>query len=269
MLLADTGRPLVMTSGNLSEEPIAQDNDEAWRRLRGLADAFLFHDRDIYARYDDSVWAVVALAAGRTISQPIRRARGYAPHPVKLPFKAAPLLACGTELKNTFCLARDEYAFLSPHIGDMENAETLEHFERSVRLYERLFRLRPEALVHDLHPDYLASRYAFDRGRDERLPLLAVQHHHSHIASCLADNALSEPVIGVALDGTGYGLDGTIWGGEWMIADPAGFRRAGRLERFPLPGGGRGDPPSLPHGPGHGLPLSRRSPLPSLCEGDG
>jgi hydrogenase maturation protein HypF len=244
MLLADAGRPLVMTSGNLAEEPIAQENEEAWRRLHGFADAFLFHDRGIYARYDDSVWAVVPLPggpkAGRTVSQPVRRARGYAPHPLKLPFKAGQILACGTELKNTFCLTREEYAFLSPHIGDMENTETLEHFERSIHLYERLFRLHPEALVHDLHPDYLATRYAFDRGRSEGLPLLAAQHHHSHIASCLADNAVSEPVIGVALDGTGYGLDGTIWGGEWMIADPAGFRRAGRLERFPLPGGDAG-----------------------------
>jgi hydrogenase maturation protein HypF len=230
VLLREVGRPLVMTSGNLSEEPIAIENGEALARLKGIADYFLLHNRQIYARYDDSVWMVV-----EEKPQPLRRSRGYAPFPVRLPFKARPVLACGTELKNTFCATKDEYAFLSQHIGDMENVETLEHFQTSIELYKRLFRLGPEIVAYDLHPDYLATKYALDLGSTVRL--VPVQHHHAHIVSCMVDNGVQGEVMGVALDGTGYGTDGRIWGGEFLVADYEGFRRAGHLEYVPLPGG--------------------------------
>ncbi len=236
LLLRKVGHPLVMTSGNLSEEPIAKDNDEAMRRLGALADAFLFHDRDIYARYDDSVWFVPL----PDHPQPIRRARGYAPHPVRLSFPLARILACGAELKNTFSLTRDQYAFVSQHIGDMENLETLQHFESTVQLYEQLFRAEPGLIACDRHPDYLATRYAKERAAKEGLPLFEIQHHHAHIASCLADNdwpADGGPVIGVAMDGTGLGSDGRIWGGEFLIADYRTFQRFGHLQYLPLPGG--------------------------------
>lgn len=236
LLLREVKRPLVMTSGNLSEEPIAQDNEEALVRLRPLADAFLLHNRGISSRYDDSVWFVPLPGQ----PQPVRRARGYAPMPIRLPFSTERILACGAELKNTFCLTRDEHAFVSQHIGDMENLETLEHFQNTVALYERLFRTRPTALACDLHPDYLATRYAQDRARADDLPLIMVQHHHAHIASCLADNAwpaTNAPVLGVAMDGTGYGRDGQVWGGEFLIADYASCERFGHLQYYPLPGG--------------------------------
>ncbi len=230
VLLREVGRPLVMTSGNLSEEPIAIDNDEALARLRGIADYFLLHNREIYARYDDSVWMVPAER-----EQPLRRSRGYAPFPVRLPFKARQVLACGTELKNTFCATKDEYAFLSQHIGDMENLETLEHFETSIELYKRLFRLEPEIVAYDLHPEYLATKYALGLASSERL--VPVQHHHAHVVSCMVDNGVQGEVIGVALDGTGYGTDGRIWGGEFLVAGYEGFRRVGHLRYVPLPGG--------------------------------
>jgi hydrogenase maturation protein HypF len=231
ILLRDTGRPLVMTSGNLSEEPIARDNDEALRRLSGIADYFLIHNRDIYSRYDDSV-AIVE----RGTSQLIRRARSYAPYPIRLSFKTRQVLGCGAEEKNTFCLTKDNYAFLSQHIGDMENMETLEHFDSTISLYKRLFHIEPEIVAHDLHPDYLATKYARELG-ESGIKLIPVQHHHAHIASCLADNGLESPVIGVAFDGTGMGVDGNIWGGEFLVADYRNFRRAGHLEYLPLPGG--------------------------------
>jgi hydrogenase maturation protein HypF len=225
---------LVMTSGNMSEEPIAYSNEEARRRLATLADAFLCHDRDIHVRCDDSVVRVV----GSTL-QPMRRSRGYAPFPVKLAWKAPPILATGAELKNTFCLTRDDYAFLSHHIGDMENYETLRSFEEGVAHFERLFRSRPEILAYDLHPDYLASRYAQDRAEREGLAAVGVQHHHAHIAACLAEqqHAGDRPVIGVAFDGTGYGDDGAVWGGEFLVADYAGYQRVAHLAYVPLPGG--------------------------------
>jgi hydrogenase maturation protein HypF len=241
ILLRDVDRPLVMTSGNLSEEPIAQDNDEARRRLGPLADAFLMHNRDIYARYDDSVWfspVPQSSEPGLRSPQPIRRSRGYAPFPLRLPFKARQILAVGAELKNTFCITRDDFAFLSQHIGDMENLETLEHFERSASLYQHLFRLEPEAIAYDLHPDYFATKYAL--GTTHRVPRTGIQHHHAHIAACLVDNDWPPdggPVIGVAWDGTGYGLDGKIWGGEFLVGDYHGFRRAAHLEYLPMPGG--------------------------------
>jgi len=231
ILLRDTGLPLVMTSGNLSEEPIARDNDEALRRLSGIADYFLVHNRDIYSRYDDSV-AIVE----RGTSQLIRRARSYAPYPIRLPFEAKQVLGCGAEEKNTFCLTKDNYAFLSQHIGDMENMETLEHFDTTISLYKRLFHVEPEIVAHDLHPDYLATKYALELG-ESGIKLIPVWHHHAHIASCMADNGLESPVIGVAFDGTGLGADGNIWGGEFLVADYRNFRRAGHLEYLPLPGG--------------------------------
>ncbi len=231
--------PLVMTSGNFSEEPIATRNEEALARLAPLADAFLLHDRDIHIRTDDSVMRVFA---GREL--PLRRSRGYAPFPVKLPFTVPPVLAVGGELKNSFCVARDQYAFLSHHIGDMENLETLKSFEEGVAHFQSLFRITPEIIAHDLHPDYLSTRYAF-RTPHSAFPTshsalrIAVQHHHAHIASCMAENGLNgeQPVIGVAFDGTGYGTDGAIWGGEFLIADYAGFERAAHLAYARLPGG--------------------------------
>ncbi|MDO8491055.1 MAG: carbamoyltransferase HypF, partial [Dehalococcoidia bacterium] len=201
ILLREVALPLVMTSGNLSEEPIAKDNDEALRRLKGIADYFLLHNRGIYARYDDSV----AIVDGEK-PQLIRRARGYAPNPVRLPFKAKQVLACGAELKNTFCLTRDEYAFLSQHIGDLENLETLEHFENTIQLYQKLFRIEPEVVAYDMHPEYLSTKYALEMAAQAKgIVFVPVQHHHAHIASCLADNGLRGPAIGVALDGTGFG----------------------------------------------------------------
>jgi len=231
LLLRETGIPLVMSSGNLSEEPIAKDNSEALIRLSGIADYFLFHNRDIFARYDDSVYMVEG------VPQAIRRARGYAPFPTSLPFEAKQILACGAELKNTFCLTKDKHAFLSQHIGDMENEETLEHFENTIELYKKLFRIEPEIVAYDMHPEYLSTKYALNIGLEQGLSLVPVQHHHAHIVSCLVENKVEGPVIGVAFDGTGYGTDGTIWGGEFLLADWHSFQRAGHLEYVPLPGG--------------------------------
>ncbi len=228
---------LVMTSGNLSEEPIATDNQEARQRLSELADFFRMHIRPILTRCDDSV--VRAVSALRLPVYHLRRSRGYAPFPIDLPIASPPLLAGGAELKNTFCLARDRYAFISHHIGDLENYETLSAFEQGIEHFERLFRVQPVAFACDLHPDYLATRYILARARQEGLPAIGVQHHHAHIAACLADNGVSseEPVIGVAFDGTGYGDDGAIWGGEFLLANFKGYRRVAHLEYIPLPGG--------------------------------
>lgn len=249
---------LVMTSGNLSEEPIAIDNDEARRRLSKLADAFLMHNRPIQTRCDDSVVRILSIPGKITeddkrigtkpIPQrvintgdtlPLRRSRGYAPNPIILHWNSPPILATGAELKNTFCLARDQYAFLSHYIGDMENYETFLAFESGINHYEQLFRVKPEIIAYDLHPNYLATRYAKERAERENLIPLGIQHHHAHIAACMAENGIAdnEPVIGIAFDGTGYGTDGAIWGGEFLIASYQGFQRAGHLEYMPLPGG--------------------------------
>ena len=232
LILRKTGMPLVMTSGNISEEPIAGQNNEALLRLRDIADYFILHDRDIHSTYDDSVTMVLA-------GEPrlIRRARGYAPFPIHLIRKAPQILACGAEEKNTFCLTRDNHAFISQHTGDMENIETLEHYQRTVELYKQLFRINPATVAYDMHPGYLPTNYALEQVEKNGLKPVAVQHHHAHIASCLADNGQEGPVIGVAFDGTGYGTDGHIWGGEFMIADCGDFRRIGHLEYLPLPGG--------------------------------
>jgi hydrogenase maturation protein HypF len=229
VLLHDTLLPLVMTSGNLSEEPLACDNDEALRRLAGIADAWLVHDRGINTRLDDSVFFVF-----NKLPQPTRRARGYAPFPIHLAYSGPSVLACGAEFKNTFCLTRDDHAFLSQHIGDMQNLETWHSFEESLALYKQIFHVRPEIIAYDMHPDYLASWYAREQAGMRRV---AVQHHHSHLASCLADASHVGPVIGVIFDGTGYGLDGKIWGGEFLIGDASGFIRAGKLQDLPIPGG--------------------------------
>ena len=225
---------LVMTSGNLSEEPIAYEDADALERLSPLADAFLLHDRPIQIRVDDSV--VISLS-----DQPYfhRRSRGYAPDPLRLPHPCPPILAAGAELKNTFCLTRERYAFLSHHIGDLENLETLLSFEEGIRHYERLFRVIPEAIACDLHPNYLSTRYAQERAGREQLPLIAVQHHHAHLAACLADNDWDSPeaVIGLCFDGTGYGEDGAIWGGEVMLGNYAGFERRSHLAYTHLVGG--------------------------------
>ncbi len=228
ILLRDIDRPLVMTSGNLTEEPIAQENDEALARLGALADCFLAHDRPIHSRYDDGVWFA---PAGQP--QPVRRARGDAPSPVTLPVVTRPMLAMGSELKATFTLTRDRYAFVSQHIGDMENLETLEHYAATLALYEELFDVQPEVVACDMHPDYHTTRLAATMG----LPVVRVQHHHAHLASVLAEHGLDEPVLGVIWDGTGYGLDGDIWGGEFLVGDGRGFVRAAHLEYLPLPGG--------------------------------
>ncbi len=236
LLEAGDGFPmaLVMTSGNLSEEPIATMNQEAQARLGEIADAFLMHNRPIETRCDDSVMRIFEKK-----TYPIRRGRGYAPYPVGLAWQGASVLATGGELKNTFCFTKENYAFMSHHIGDLENAETLDAFETSVGHYERLFRISPEALVCDLHPRYLSTRYAEKRAADDGLPLLKVQHHHAHVAACMAEHDVpaGEKVIGVSLDGTGYGTDGTIWGGEFLVADYARFERAFHLETMPMVGG--------------------------------
>jgi hydrogenase maturation protein HypF len=230
LLLRQLGRPIVLTSGNISDEPIVYDDKDALARLGGLADGFLTHDRPIHIRTDDSV---VRGFRGREMI--IRRSRGYAPEPIKLRRTfPRPLLGCGAELKNTFCLGKDDRAFVSHHIGDLENYETYRSFTEGIAHFRRLFDVTPEVVAHDLHPEYLSTKYALDC---DDVELVAVQHHHAHIASCLADNGEEGPVIGVAFDGTGYGPDGTVWGGEFLLADLAGYSRACRLAPVPLPGG--------------------------------
>jgi hydrogenase maturation protein HypF len=231
LLLRACGLPLVMTSGNLSEEPIAAENEEAFRRLSGIADYFLVHNRPIRSRYDDSVAMLVDGAPHL-----LRRARGIAPYPVELPLDVRPVLAVGPQMKNTVCLAKQRLAFVSQHIGDLDSVETLDHFEATIELYRRLFRIEPEVVAHDLHPDYASTAFARDLA-DRGLVSLAVQHHHAHIASCMVENGFDERVIGVAFDGSGLGTDGRVWGGEFLLCDTRSFARAGHLEYLPLPGG--------------------------------
>ncbi len=232
LLLAAFGRPLVMTSGNLSGEPIVKDDDEAQVRLAALADAFLLHDRPIHVSCDDSV---VHVMDGMPL--PVRRSRGAAPLPVTLPFAVPSLLAAGGELKNTLCLTRDNLAFMSQHIGDMEHLETRAAFHRAYDHLRALLRVTPQAIACDPHPGYGASHLAREIAAAHALPLVTVQHHHAHIAAVMAEHGVTEPVIGFAFDGTGYGTDGAIWGGEVLIADYGGFRRAAHLRYVPLPGG--------------------------------
>lgn len=221
---------LVMTSGNVSDEPIAYDDDDARQRLLAIAEGWLSHNRGIHSRCDDSV---TRLAAGS--EQLFRRSRGYAPEPVKLaqPFPR-PILACGGHLKNTFCLGKDDQAFVSHHIGDLENLETLVAFREGIDHFERLFDVRPEVVAYDLHPGYLATQYAMDLDVPYKI---GVQHHHAHVASVMAEHGLAGPVIGVAADGTGYGTDGAVWGCEIMVADLQTFERLAHLAYVPLAGG--------------------------------
>jgi hydrogenase maturation protein HypF len=275
---AQTPDVLVMTSGNFSNEPIIKDNDEALEKLAHLADSFLLHNREIYVQCDDSVVRVLATedteknrekiklqtntnnnefdksstqnnsknlsensmfsVAKKSQILPIRRSRGYAPFPVELPFEVPNILAVGGELKAAFCLTKKNFAFMSQHIGDMENLETLQSFEKSFEQMKALFRVEPEIIACDKHPNYLSSNWARENAEKMNANIFEVQHHHAHIASVMAENGLqNEKVIGFAFDGTGFGNDGNIWGGEVLIADYKGFERAAHLDYFPLAGG--------------------------------
>jgi hydrogenase maturation protein HypF len=220
-----------MTSGNMSDEPIVYNDTESFERLKGIADYFLTHDREIFMRCDDSV---VRVNEDRELI--IRRSRGYAPFPLRLQYTfARPTLACGAFMRNTFCLAWRNRAFLSHHIGDLENTETLNAFETSIEHYKRLFSIEPELIAYDLHPEYLSTKYAL--AQNESIYKIGVQHHHAHIASCMVENGINHKVIGVAFDGLGYGDDGNFWGGEFFVADLSGYERAGHLDYAPMPGG--------------------------------
>jgi len=227
-LLLEKTPPLVMTSGNLTDEPLAYKDDEALMRLGTIADYFLTHDRDIFTRCDDSVARVMGQK-----TQMVRRSRGYVPNAIRLPFPGHPLLAVGAELKNTFCLVKDDFAFLGHHIGDLKNLEAYEAFRKGIEHLKRLLYIDPEIIAYDMHPDYLSTRYALESD----LPLRPIQHHHAHIASCMAENGLNEKVIGLSFDGTGYGPDGTVWGGEVLVADFKGFERVAHFAQVGLPGG--------------------------------
>lgn len=244
LLLSQPGLPaLVMTSGNLSEEPLCRSNEEAKRRLGPLVDYFLLHNRDIEQRCDDSVVrcypahdSCLTIPAHPISLQFLRRSRGYAPFPVRIDRPLRPLLAVGAELKNTFCFTRDNYLFLSHHVGDLQNVETLDYYHESIEHYRKLFRLEPEAIAYDPHPDYLSTKYALEQ---TDLPKIAVQHHHAHIASCMAEHGVEQPVIGVALDGMGYGTDGRLWGGEFLLVTRDHFERKAHFQYIPMPGGDR------------------------------
>ncbi|MFH1943159.1 MAG: carbamoyltransferase HypF [bacterium] len=229
LLLKEGFIALVMTSGNISEEPIAIGNEEALRRLGGIADGFLTHNRDIYLRSDDSVARIVS-----GLPRLVRRSRGYVPVPVFLRKSIPSVLAVGGELKNTICLTKEDRAFLSQHVGDLENVETLHFFEECAEHLSRILQIEPVAIAYDLHPDYLSTRWALEQ---EGIEHIGVQHHHAHIAACLAENGRDEKVIGLSLDGTGYGDDGRIWGGEILIADLRSYERAGHFEYRTMPGG--------------------------------
>jgi hydrogenase maturation protein HypF len=259
---------LVATSGNVSDEPIAFRDEDALERLAGIADAFLVGEREIHTRVDDSIVRCVELdplpssappgappagskaapgrskappasseaAPARSETTPIRRARGYTPEPVRAPFELPPLLAVGPELKNTVCVTRGSELFLSHHVGDLKNEATRRSFEHAIEHMSKLLEVMPEVIAHDLHPGYLSTRYALAQ---ERLPTVAVQHHHAHMAACMCEHGLNEPVVGVVFDGTGYGTDGNVWGGEFLVGDYARFERAAHVSYFRLPGGDR------------------------------
>lgn len=236
LLLHGAGTPLVMTSGNVSDEPIAYRDDDALERLRPIADLFLLHDRPIETRTDDSVVRTAA-AGGPTRRLMLRRARGQVPASLPLdPAAERPLLACGAELKSTFCVAKGARAWVGHHIGDLKNWETLRSFREGVDHFERLFAVEPEVVAHDLHPDYLSTAYAMER---EGVEHVGVQHHHAHLAACLAEHGEQGSAVGAIYDGTGYGTDGTVWGGEILVGDAAGFERAGHLWPATMPGGDR------------------------------
>ncbi|WP_435011583.1 carbamoyltransferase HypF [Tundrisphaera lichenicola] len=229
------GLPLVMTSGNRSDEPIAHEDDDARERLASIADVYLTHDRAIHLRSDDSVTRWVAGA-----ELPIRRARGDAPRPIPLPRPCPrPTLAVGGQLKAAFALGRGGHAFPSHHLGDLDHYRAYRAYIEAIEHYERLFAIRPERIVHDLHPDYATTRYARDRADTMGIARHEVQHHHAHLASCLADNGVDDPAIGVIFDGTGFGTDGAVWGGEFLVGDFRTFRRAGHFRYVKMPGGDR------------------------------
>jgi len=232
LLLADARRPLVMTSGNVSDEPIACDNDDALQRLGGIADLFVVHDRDIHMACDDSVATIIA-----DTPTVLRRGRGYVPRPVPLArgFKRV-VLGCGAQLKNTFCIGAGSSAWLGPHVGDLDNLRTFDRYTRSIELLERFLDVQPQVVAHDLHPDYLSTAYA--RSRAGAITV-AVQHHHAHVVSAMAEHGIEGPTIGIAYDGTGYGTDGTMWGGEVLVATAASFQRAATFRALPLAGGDR------------------------------
>ena len=230
LLLADAGTMLVMTSGNVSDEPIAYRDEDARERLEGIADLFLVHDRPIHTRTDDSV---VRAVHGRPLV--LRRSRGHVPESVELPLPSArPLVACGAELKNTFCVAKGARAWVGHHVGDLKNWETLRSFEEGIEHFERLFAVAPEVVVHDLHPDYLSTKWALELDGVDHVP---VQHHHAHLAACLAEHGELGRAVGAVYDGSGYGTDGTVWGGELLVGDLRDFERAGHLRPVRLPGG--------------------------------
>ena len=234
LLFGEDFDTLVMTSANLSDTPILKDNEEATRELKGIADGFLMHNRVIQTRCDDSLcWVLDGTEYFA------RRSRGYVPQPVTVPELKGHILACGAEQKASFCLGKGEHAFLSQHIGDLKNLETLEHYERQIRHFERLFDIHPEMLVCDLHPDYLSTGYAQDRAETEGIRLLQIQHHHAHMVSCMTDNRLSGLCLGLIWDGTGLGTDGTSWGAECLAGDAGGFTRMGSIRPIPLIGGDR------------------------------
>jgi len=252
-------KALVMTSGNLSEEPIVRDNDEAVQKLLSIVDGFLLHDRDIFMRVDDSVIRVRSreLGVGGRVNTELRtqnpellfmrRSRGYAPDPIVLHDEGPEVLGCGADLKNTFSLTKGKFAIVSQHIGDMENYETVTFFEECLANLKAVYRVNPIAIAHDLHPGYLSTRWAIEYGMkaqnselrtpESELKLFSIQHHYAHIGSVMAEHGLTTKVIGVAFDGTGYGTDGNLWGGEFLIADIAGFDRVGQFKYVSLPGG--------------------------------
>jgi hydrogenase maturation protein HypF len=228
---------LVMTSGNFQDRPIVAENSQALKELGGIAEVFLLHDRDIENRNDDSIVFQIGgqeTEGGNNEAQIVRHSRGYAPNPVRLPKSAAPCLAVGGQMKNTFCLAQGEVAYLSQHIGEADSLETMEFFEEMYGKYRHWFKIEPRTIIHDLHPDYLTTRWAKNMAGAEAV---AVQHHQAHLMSVLADNGHMEPAIGVIFDGTGYGTDGRIWGGEFLYFDGRSIERLGHLEYLPLPGG--------------------------------
>lgn len=235
LLLAQLPLPLVMTSGNRSDEPIAYRDENLLAQLGGIADLFLVHNRPIHVRCDDSVTRVID-----NQESPLRRSRGYAPQPLHLPTPCPqPILAVGGQLKGTFALGRGDTAIISHHLGDLDHFEAYRAFERDIHLYEELFDIRPSVIVHDLHPDYASTRYALERAAKEGIRTIAVQHHHAHMAGCMAEHGLTRPAIGVSFDGTGFGTDRAIWGGEFLVGDAASFRRAAHLRYVGLPGGDR------------------------------
>lgn len=240
LLLENSDSPLVMTSGNISDEPIAYEDSDARQRLKNIADYYLLHNRRIHIRTDDSVVRVPNFKSKivNPKSQIVRRSRGYAPAPVKTSFRfQKQILACGAELKNTFCLARDRHAFISHHIGDLENLETLCSFTDGIEHFKNLFHLKPEVVAYDLHPGYLSTKHAVAlEGLETKI---AVQHHHAHIASCMADNRIEGEVIGVAMDGLGFGTDSKLWGGEFFVADFQDAERVFHLDHIPMPGGAK------------------------------